>query len=186
MITIEGIWDNCVALNYFNNPDGGRTLLGESIFRNLYRKQWYLTDTLAKIAGDALVSNLTFKDIDLLVPIPFPGPNGEYDKIAHLTDYISKLTTIPRCNALARYGMISEYADVIAEASMGGMKVKNPDALKNRNVLLIEGIICTGNTAHLAAQAVRAAGVASVSVLAFSKLERRSLGKLSSEIQGEL
>lgn len=179
MIQLEGAWNFGYAIHTYNNPDGGRTLIGESMYRYLYRKQWCLVDTLAAIAQDAILNHETFKDVDLLVPIPFARPDAGYDQTTLLIDWISQLTTIPRSRALARYGMIPEYGDVISKSAVGGIKVMASDVLKNRNVLLIEGIICLGNTLRLATRAVRTAGATSVSVLAFAKIDHRPLDNIS-------
>ncbi|MBM3267362.1 MAG: ComF family protein [Candidatus Sericytochromatia bacterium] len=177
MIQLAGAWDRGYAIHTYNNPDGGRTLLGEAIYRYQYRKQWYLVDSLARWAQSVIQANAEFKGVDLLVPVPTSRSLSDYDPTSLLVDWISQLTTIPRAvGVLARFGLISEYSDGSTEgASRGGMTVTAPEAVRGRKLLLIDGIICSGSTLHLATQALRNAGATSVSALVFTKIERQSL-----------
>lgn len=177
MIKLKGIWDLGYAIHTYNNPDGGRTLLGETIYRYQYRKQYYLVDALARWAQAVIQASAEFKGVDLLVPVPTSRSLSDYDQTSLLTDWISQLTVIPRaCGVLARWGLISEYSDGSQmDTTRGGMTVTAPEAIRGRKILLIDGITCSGSTLHLATQAVRSADPKSVSVLTFTKIERQSL-----------
>ncbi len=176
MIQLAGTWDRGYAIHTYNRPDGSRTLLGEAIYRYQYRKQWYLVDSLARWAQHVIQSNPDFKGIDLLVPVPSSRSLSDYDPTSLLVDWVSQLTTIPRAvGVLSRYGLISEYGEAGLETSRGGMTVTAPEALRNKRLLLIDGIICSGSTLHVATKAARAAGAAAVTVLVFTKIDRQSL-----------
>lgn len=54
MIALPGPWDEGLALGSYNNPEGGRSLLGEAIYRYQYREQWYLVDSLARWAQSTI------------------------------------------------------------------------------------------------------------------------------------
>ena len=176
MITLEGAFDYGAAIHTYNNPDGGRTLLGEAIYRYQYRKQWYLVDSLARWAQSVIQNTPELKNVDLLVPVPTSRGAHDYDPTSLLVDWISQLTQIPRAvGVLARYGLISEYSEgVVPDSTRCGMTIAAPESIRGKRVLLIDGITCSGQTIRLAESALRAAGAAEVKVLVFTKIERVS------------
>lgn len=177
MITLPGPWDRGLALGSYNNPEGGRSLLGEAIYRYQYRKQWYLVDSLARWAQSVIQAHPEFKGIDLLVPVPTSRSLSDYDPASLLVDWISQLISIPRAvGVLTRYGLISEYSDgASVDSTRGGMSITAPEAVRGKKVLLIDGIICSGTTLTLATRALRHAGVNKIQVLAFTKIVREEL-----------
>lgn len=175
MITLSGGWDLGYAIHHYNRPEGGRTLLGEAIYRYQYRKQWYLVDALARWAQSFLQETPSLRQPDLLVPVPSTGFSVDYDPTHLLVDWLSQLTGIPRAvGILSRQGLISEYGDPDQSPVRGSLQVTAPDAVKGRKVLLVDGIICSGTTLNLATQALRQAGSQEVLVLVFTRIERQS------------
>lgn len=176
MIALQGDWDAGYAIHTYNQPDGARTLLGEAIYRYQYRKQWYLVDSLARWAQAFILATPAIKDIDLLIPVPSSRVLSDYDPSSLLVDWVSQLTNIPRAiGILNRYGLISEYSERSVDAARGGMSVVSPEAIKGKRILLIDGIFCSGSTLEAASKALRKSGVASVTALVFTKIDRHSL-----------
>lgn len=176
MIELKGNWKAGHAIHTYNEADGSRTLIGEAIYRYQYRKQWYLVDTLARWAQAFILATPTIKDIDLLIPVPSSRVLSDYDPSSLLADWVSQLTNIPRAiGLLNRYGLISEYSERATDNSRGGMSVVSPDTVKGKNILLIDGIFCSGATAEAATNALLKAGAKTVTFLAFAKIERHSL-----------
>jgi len=174
VIKLEGVWDAGYSIHNYNDPREGRALLGEAIYRYLYRKQWYLVDSLARWAQWAIQASAKFKDIDLLVPVPACKPSADnYDPMSLLVDWTSQLTIIQLATPLARHGLIPEYSGTPLDQTHGGIIVKFPEDVRGRKVLLIDGIFCSGSTLYLTTNALRSAGAKSISVLAFAKIERQ-------------
>jgi len=177
VIILPGHWDAGWAIGSYNNPEGGRSLLGEAIYRYMYRKQWYLVDSLARMVKDFSHEHNLFRTCDLFIPIPCSRSFSDYDPISLLVDWISQLCTIPRAvGTLSRHGLISEYSDSGSiDERRGGITVLQQHVVKNKNVILIDGIFCNGVTASLATQALRQAGARRIEVLTFAKIERTGL-----------
>lgn len=177
MIKLTGPWDDGYAIHTYNNPEGGRTLLGEAVYRYIYRKQWCLIDSLARWAQSIIQAQQEFKNCGLLLGIPSSRSLSDYDPISLLVDWISQLTTLPRAvGALARYGMISEYSDsAIIDDRRGGFTVTASEAIRGRDILIVDGILCSGNTSSLAVNALRDAGARSVKLLVFTQIQRQSI-----------
>jgi predicted amidophosphoribosyltransferase len=175
-IALNGDWDAGYAIHAYNQPDGARTLLGEAIYRYQYRKQWYLVDSLARWAQAFIMATPEVKNVDLLVPVPSSRVLSDYDPSSLLVDWISQLTNIPRAiGILNRYGLISEYSERGLDFARGGMTVLSPDAIKDKNVLVIDGIYCSGSTLQAASKALRKAGCKSITALVYTKIDRQSL-----------
>ncbi|GEM_PF-1360183 len=172
----NGDWDAGYAIHAYNQPDGARTLLGEAIYRYQYRKQWYLVDSLARWAQAFIMATPEVKDVDLLIPVPSSRVLSDYDPSSLLVDWISQLTNIPRAiGILNRYGLISEYSERGLDFARGGMTVSSADAVKDKKVLVIDGIYCSGSTLQAATRALRKAGCQSITALVYTKIERQSL-----------
>ncbi len=168
----DGSWDKGYAIGLYNNYDGSRSFLGECIYRYLYRKQWFIVDSLARLYVVAIRNNNDLMDVDLLVPVPSSRALSDYDPTNLLVDWISQLTTIPRVvGILARYGLISKYSDgSTLDATRGGITVAAPEAVRGKRVLLIDGLICSGVTLSSAVSALKAAGALEVKVLVYTKI----------------
>lgn len=162
-----------VVMGDYDNPDGGRTLLGEAIYRYQYRKQWYLVDSLARWAQTVIQADAAFKGVDLLVPVPTSHSLSDYDPTSLLVDWISQLTTIPRAVEVLRQrqGVIAEYGEACPGVTLGGYDIPYPDLVRGRHVLVIDGIACRGTRLAAAADALRQAGAASVRALVFAKVD---------------
>ncbi|MBM3259523.1 MAG: hypothetical protein FJY99_07240 [Candidatus Sericytochromatia bacterium] len=135
MITLSGGWDLGYAIHHYNRPEGGCTLLGEAIYRDQYRKQWYLVDALSRWAQSALQETPSLRQPDLLIPVPSTGFSVDYDPTHLLVNWLSQLTGIPRAvGILNRQGLISEYGDPEQEMVRGTLQVTATDAVKGRKV----------------------------------------------------
>lgn len=177
MIALTGDWDMGYAIHRYNQDDGSRTILGEAIYRYQYRKQWYLVDSLARWAQAFLEAYPELGKADLLLPVPSSRPLTEYDPSSLLADWISQLTKIPKASStLVRYGFISEYINTVAEgANRGGMVVSGAEGVRGKEILLMDGIVCSGSTLQAASRALRLAGASAVRVLVFTKIEKHAL-----------
>ncbi len=72
-------------------------LFPEAIDRYLYRRGWYLVDSLARLISHVLLTHHAYKKIDCLIPCPDPEmESDDYPAISLLVDWVSQLTTIPR------------------------------------------------------------------------------------------
>lgn len=130
---------------------------------------------MARWAQQIVQNSTQFKNIDLIVPVPTSRGLSDYDPTSLLVDWISQLTTIPRAvGVLARFGLISEYNDVgmPLDTTRGGFNVTAAEAVIGKNILLVDGIFCSGHTVTLASQALRSAGAKSVKVLVFTQIQR--------------
>ncbi len=172
MIGLQGSWDSGYAIENYNQPDGGRTLLGEAIYRYQYRKQWYLVDSLARWAQAFLETIPDLRQSDLIVPVPSSRLLTDYDPASLLVDWISQLSGIPRMNGvLARQGLISEYSERPRD-SEGHMRTSQDKIVVGKRILLVDGIFCSGSTLEAACKALREGGASEVRALVFARIER--------------
>lgn len=144
-----------VVSNYLQ-ADGSRSLLGESVYRFLYRFQWYLVDALARCVVDYVKSVLSKESFDLVMLIPRQARGSDYnDPPSLLEDWISSLMDVPRVQyALQAHGAIAEISE---KGGNGGYALKDPAVVKGKHVLLVDGVYRYGHSFSRAVEALEAA-----------------------------
>jgi len=147
-------------------------------FSSLVHELKYRNRTkLAPLLGDALTSlmmtDAVLKQADLLAPIPLhPARLRErgYNQSELLARRVAQLTGIPLVGALRRVKNTKSQARIVdakkrKDNLKGAFAVTDAEALKDKQVLLIDDVTTTGATLDAAAQVLKAAGARTVYAL---------------------
>ena len=119
---------------------------------------------------------------DFLVPIPLDFMrqfSRGYNQSLLLAEMVSKITGIPTCQPLRRIKRRSRQSgrnriDRHKELA-GNFVLKSPEAVKNRNILLIDDIFTTGATLDAATTTLLSGGAASVTVFTLARTPGHAL-----------
>lgn len=111
----------------------------------------------------------------LIVPVPTATSRIRergFDHAGLLAKRIAFNLRMPADNALQRLGQARQLGarrDDRLRQLAGNFYIRNPKAIKGRNVLLIDDVLTTGGTLIAATQALRQAGAARMDALLFAK-----------------
>jgi ComF family protein len=122
---------------------------------------------------------------DALVPVPlhwWKFLRRGFNQSALLAAGVSRITGLPVWRALSRVRATKQQATVTRgrrRANVrGAFRVRLPDRVAGRRLVLIDDVLTTGATVNEAATALRRAGAASVAVLTLARVDRRPSGIL--------
>jgi ComF family protein len=144
------------ALLYFNKGTNVQHLLHNFKYRNVPQ----IGNTLGNMAGLRLLNHDKFKTVDLIIPVPLHpsrlrkrGYNQSTRFAAGLAEKLDALVTehnLVRARATATQTRKSRFARF--ENMRSAFAIKNPDALKDKHILLVDDIMTTGSTLEACAQ----------------------------------
>jgi ComF family protein len=117
----------------------------------------------------------TLKTNYLVVPVPTATSRVRqrgFDHSALLANAVAKNLKLPHKNVMQRLGQSRQVGNTRSERfkqAEGKYIVNKPDAVKGRNILLIDDVVTTGATLCSAAKTLRKAGAKRVDALVFAK-----------------
>lgn len=154
-------------------------ILAQAITLFKYRRKTSLARPLGALLTGRLAA-LPPMDIDLVVPIPLHPRRlreREFNQSLLLAQEVSR--TDPRgrlplaYQAVARVGWAPPQVELSRSDRLtnvrGAFEVRDPSAIAERSVLLVDDVLTTGATAHECAKALRKAGAAAVYVLTVAR-----------------
>lgn len=137
-----------------------------------YRRFPSIGDMLGERAGIELYSTGFFSGIDLILPVPMhfiKRMRRGYNQTDHIASGISKATGIPVSHTLtAIRGHRTQTAltrEERLENTAGLFRVKQPQEVTGRHILLVDDICTTGSTIISAAKAIWEAHPSALSIL---------------------
>ena len=178
-LPLPGPWPRGLALaRYSRRPkdEGGeRTAVGDLLSRFKYGGEAAVVRALAEALARALRADPCYQDVEVVVHVPAtirrdrPEPASE---LARATARALRLRCLPRL--LAPTGSRSVQKDLATAADKqrnvdGAFRLRRPQLIRGRKVLLIDDIYDSGATLAEAWRAVMASGAREVVVAAFAK-----------------
>lgn len=154
----------------------------ELIHKFKYQNRPYLAKTMARLIFKSLAedNNDISRDIDVLVPVPLTPARArerEFNQSELLAKELSAYFKKPCAAALKKirhtHPQVSQTSQNRLHNLSGAFSVFAPSAIKNKKILLIDDVVTTTATAREASRALKKAGAASISVLAFAKGQKR-------------
>ncbi len=136
-----------------------------------------LARTLAAHLASALPRDQKF---DVVVPMPLHW-RRRWQRGFNQSELLARLTArrcgIPMVNAVRRTRATAAQAGLSnarrRENVAGAFRVRKPQAVEGRRVLLIDDVMTTGATASACALALKRGGASSVTLLALARVDRR-------------
>ena len=131
----------------------------ESLLQHLIHQLKYKNDTaigfyLGEMMGNTLLNSNRFNDIDYLVPLPlYPDKERKrgYNQAAIICNGVSEIMNVPVLIGNVTRQRFTEtqtrkHRTERWENVAGSFVVKNPAALKDKNILLVDDVVTTGAT----------------------------------------
>lgn len=122
---------------------------------------------------------------DAIVPMPLHWwrfLRRGFNQSARLAAGVSRITGLPVVRALARVRATAPQASFTharRRANVrGAFRVRLPDFVAGRRLVLVDDVLTTGATVNEAAAVLRRAGAASVAVLTLARVDRRPSGQV--------
>lgn len=126
-----------------------------------YRGFPLLAEYLGEIVASELFTTSFFTDIDVLAPIPmhfFKQARRGYNQAMHLARGIAKISGLPVVTNLKSSKTHRTQTSLTLEKRLDNMKnifaVKNPQALADKHILLVDDVCTTGATLASAASSL--------------------------------
>jgi ComF family protein len=128
---------------------------------------------LAQPLGRMIIAGLPLGiPFDAIVPMPMHWLRQwlrGYNQAELLARAVAHHTGLPLLNALRRTRAVAP------QAGLTRAQRRQPQAVKGKQILLVDDVLTTGATARAAAAALKKAGAARVTVLALARADRRQL-----------
>jgi competence protein ComFC len=147
-------------------------IVKEMIYRIKYKDKRDIAITIGAILADNLKQRN--KAYDLIVPVPISGRKRSsrgYNHTSLIARELASLVDIKVAECLIR--IKDTKPQVLFNGSDRWYNVKGCfkciENIQNKSVLLVDDIITTGATAHFCAEALKANGASSVTIIAFAK-----------------
>ena len=131
----------------------------ESLLQHLIHQLKYKNNTaigfyMGELLGKSLLNSNRFNNIDYLIPLPlYPHKERKrgYNQAAVICNGISAVMNVPVLNGHVIRQRFTEtqtrkHRTERWENVAGSFMVKNPEALKDKNILLVDDVITTGAT----------------------------------------
>jgi len=138
-------------------------------------------ETLAEPLGRmAMLAYPRRERVDLVVPMPmhwWRRWRRGFNQAGLLAREVGKRTGLPVMPVVRRSRRTSPQAGLSRKARRqnvrGAFRVRRPDAVQGKRVLLVDDVFTTGSTANACARALKDAGAAWVGVLVLARVDRR-------------
>jgi ComF family protein len=149
----------------------------EFIHRFKYDREFYLRHQLADWAAEGLRDErIAAQPFDGLVPVPLHSARQrerEFNQAEAIAELLAKRTGVEVCRALKRVRYTTTQTRFDRQERMenlrGAFRVRHPDRVHLRHLLLVDDVFTTGSTADECARALQAAGAASVRALVVAR-----------------
>lgn len=170
-------FDQAISVGYYSG------VLEEAIKQFKFHHRTALGRPLAQLMLTHLPSSLDFSGYHAIIPVPLhPTRQRErgYNQAAILAKELSQHLHVPLLRNHLRRVRLTEHqtAQTGRKARQANVKnafqVRSPEALQDKDLILVDDIMTTGATANECAKTLKHAGARSVLVLALS---RRVLGR---------
>jgi ComF family protein len=124
---------------------------------------------------------------DLLVPVPLHRLKlwqRRYNQAAELARLLARIKAKPLAVAvLERSRQTKSQGEMTSAAGRrrnvsGAFRVRDPERVRGRSILLIDDVLTTGATAEACARALKRAGAAKVEILALARVVKASEGPI--------
>lgn len=161
---------SAMALLYFQKASKTQNLIHQLKYRN----QPQVGIFLGRKIGAQLLSSETGKDINLLIPVPL-HPRKEksrgYNQSECIAKGISDILKVPVCSKILLRTMVTESQTKKDrykrfENMNQAFRIKGPELLKGKHVLLVDDVITTGATIEACALALQQYPLQNLSVAA--------------------
>lgn len=181
----EGLCVNCFGQIKFMKPHLGvhslsvyDGVLREAIHRFKFKKRKRLAEPLGVLLVKYLsfASNLNINEMDAIVPVPLHKKRLKargFNQVELLANFISRYHDVPVEHVLERVKETHPQFDLPRQARQqnvaGAFRVREPGAVFNKRLLLLDDIYTTGATITECAKALRIAGAKRIEVLTLSR-----------------
>jgi ComF family protein len=154
-----------------------RGVVRDLIHRFKYKRERYLRQALAEWAAVCLDDKrLTGRPFDAFVPVPL-HPTKQREREFNQAEVIGRILAqrarAPLVNALIRTRYTTTQTRFQRRDRMenlhGAFRVRQPDAVLNRHLILVDDVFTTGSTVEECARVLCQAGAASVRVLTVAR-----------------
>lgn len=154
-----------------------RGVVREFIHRFKYDREFYLRHPLAAWAAEGLLDErIAAQPFDFLVPVPLHSARQrerEFNQAEAIAELLAKRTGVVVYRALKRVRYTTTQTRLDRHERMenlrGAFRVRHPDRVQQRHLLLVDDVFTTGSTADECARVLRAAGAASVRALVVAR-----------------
>jgi competence protein ComFC len=145
-------------------------IIKESIIRYKFFNKVYYYRTFAKFLSDKVKRVTTLSDFDMCISVPlFRKKEFErgYNQAYLISKVLSKELHIPEGSSSLERIKNTDAQSLLAKNQRvqnikNAFQVKNPDRIKNKNILLVDDIFTTGSTIDECSRVLKAAGAKSV------------------------
>lgn len=123
-----------------------------------------------KLLALKVQSTLNLEDIDLIIPVPLHTTRKKlrgYNQSELIAGYAAKILNIPMKTSILTKNSGSQNQSALGRNERlfnleGAFDIKIPEAVKNKNILLIDDIVTTGSTVNECSKALKQAGAVRV------------------------
>jgi ComF family protein len=128
----------------------------------------------ARIMAQQMAKLVSSHSNALIVPVPTATGRVRqrgYDQAKLLARHLSRLTTLPYANILARHGQahqVGAHRHERLNQLQGALRVKKPAKAASKHIILIDDVMTTGATLETAARILRLAGARRVDALTYA------------------
>ena len=177
---IDGIFDFGLTLdqhsrpldsNYARHLDDKRTKMGEFVYRYNYRFEKDLCFPLADIVSEIIKNDPILASAELILTVPPSFTSRPFDPMSVLAEEVSKRISILHRKDIFERTRITRLQKHLfsrkekIENVKGAFRVKNPELVKGRRILLIDEIYDSGATLNELSRILKSSGATKVFVL---------------------
>jgi ComF family protein len=158
-------------------PFRSRGVVRDFIHRFKYDRQFFLRHPLSDWAAEGLRDErIAAQPFDFLVPVPLHPARQrerEFNQAEAIAELLAKRTGVEVYRALKRIRYTTTQTRLDRHERMenlrGAFRVRHPERVHQRHLLLVDDVFTTGSTADECARVLRAAGAASVRALVVAR-----------------
>ena len=175
---LQGFFDLGLTLDQHSHPidsNHKRTKIGEMVYRFKYRFEKELSSPLANIVSEIIKSNSILNSAELILTVPPSFTSRPFDPLSILAEKISKKIYIlyqkdilERTKITRLQKHLFDLKDKI-ENVKGVFRIKNPELVKGKKILLIDDIYDSGATLNELSRILKSAGACKVFVLTLTQ-----------------
>jgi len=175
---LKGNWDEGFALDFHSRYRGSnnvKTELGQMVTAYKYNGQKELAQPLTKKLIDFIYEHPKYKNVHLMLAIPPTRIDRVYQPVDVLAREVSKNLNIPYVPELLVRTRQTEQQKGMKNLEQkrsniaGAFRVERPEELRNRQVLLLDDLVNSGETLKEATRTLKQSGTSTVYVLTLTK-----------------